>query len=161
MPSIKTTLPFLLVLAASPGASSAPTYDSSGNGLLSGAYNVRQIIPTGPISGVSSAAIQGTITFDGSGSYTFSGTNAYFDKSGVISQTITGSGTYVISASGEGYITAISPQVSPTDQIVGLVSHGIFIGSTTENSPQATNSEYYTDLFIAAPVGSPAATNAT
>ncbi len=156
MRSIKTTLPFLLALAASPRASSAPTYDSSGNGLLSGAYNVRQIIPTGSIvTNFSSAAIQGTITFDGSGSYTFSGTNAYFDGSGVISQTITGSGTYVISASGEGYITAISPQVSPTDQIVGLVSHGIFIGSTTENF------EFYTDLFIAAPVGSPAATNAT
>ena len=113
-----------------------------------GAYHVRQIM-------VSSAAIQGTITFDGSGSYTFSGTNVYSDGSGVISQTITGSGTYVISASGEGYITAISPQVSPTDQIVGLVSHGIFIGSTTENT------EDYNDLFIAAPLASPEATNST
>jgi uncharacterized protein (TIGR03437 family) len=164
MRSTKTTLLFLLALAAFPGASSAQTYDSSGNGLLNGTYYARQVIyaiqtseaPAGTVG--EALNVQGTMTFDGNGNYTISG--SYLDSSSgsVTPVTFTGSGTYVISASGEGYISAIDPEVDSTDQIVGLVSHGtpgIFIGSTTENA------EGYNDLFIAAPVGSTEATNAT
>jgi len=48
----------------------------------------------------------------------------------------------------------ISNPLSPTDIIYGLVSQqGIFVGSTTESG--------YNDLFVAAPLSSPMATNAT
>ena len=59
----------------------------------------------------------------------------------------------MVSASGEGYISAVNPDF-PSDQIIGLVSHGVFIGSSTENG------NGYNDMFIAAPIGS-VATNAT
>src|SRR5262249_45820662 len=60
-------------------------------------------------------------------------------------------GTYTISASGYGYI---SNPLSTGDSIFGLVSQqGIFVGSSTESG--------FNDIFIAAPLASPAPTNAT
>jgi uncharacterized protein (TIGR03437 family) len=167
MRSIKTAILFLLALAAFPWRSSAQSYDSSGNGLLKGTYYVRQVIyliqdSQAPAGSVGEAVnMQGTMTFDGNGNYSFSGT--YLDAEvGTVVTGVTNSGTYVISASGMGYISAVlgNIEVDSTDQIVGLVSHGIFIGSSTENA------EGYNDLFIAAPIGalgatSPVATNAT
>ena len=66
---------------------------------------------------------------------------------------LTSSGNYAISGSGEGYICSINTSFS-IDRIIGMVSHGIFIGSTT------VTGNGYNDLFIAAPVGTEA-TNAT
>jgi uncharacterized protein (TIGR03437 family) len=161
MRSIKTATLFLLALAAFPGASPAQSYDSSGNNLLNGTYYVRQVIyliqdSQAPAGSVGEAVnLQGTITFDGNGNYSFSG--SYLDASvGTVVTGVTNTGTYVISASGLGYISAVlgNIEVDSTDQIVGLVSHGIFIGSSTENA------EGYNDLFIAAPIGSTEATNA-
>jgi uncharacterized protein (TIGR03437 family) len=160
MRSIKTTLFSLLALSAFPWASSAQSYDSSGNGLLNGAYYLRQVIYFLPDEegNVDYTNIQGTITFNGSGSYTFSG--SFLDAEiGTVQTGITTAGTYVISASGEGYISAIysaiNTDAASTDLISGLVSpKGIFIGSSTENA------EGFNDLFIAAPVGS-GASNAT
>jgi uncharacterized protein (TIGR03437 family) len=156
----KTILSVSLLFSACAWQLSAQAnFDSSGDGLLNGTYYVRQVLYSIAESGeglADAANVQGTITFNGSGSYTFSG--SYLDVNASTfptPQTFTGSGTYVIAASGEGYITAISPGVYATDQIVGLVSHGIFIGSSTEN-PEA-----YNDLFIATPVASPVATNST
>lgn len=98
--------------------------------------------------------VQGEITFSGTGTYTFTGT--FLDSSTGSSTPVQvngETGTYVISASGEGYISGVNPDFS-SDQIIGLVSHGVFIGSSTENG------NGYNDLFIAAPIGS-VATNAT
>jgi len=128
--------------------------------MLNGAYYLRQVIYFLPDEegNVDYANIQGTITFDGNGNYTFSG--SFLDAEvGTVQTGITTAGTYVISASGEGYIgsiySAINTEATSTDLISGLVSpKGIFIGSSTENA------EGYNDLFIAAPVGS-VATNAT
>ena len=160
MRSITTTTLFLLALAAFPRASSAQVlYDSSGDNQLNGAYYLRQVFYINSSQVLQGAVgeainIQGTITFDGNGNYSFSGSLLDSANGTITPQTFTGSGTYVISASGMGYITAINPEVSATDQIVGLVSHGIFIGSTTQNTGG------YNDLLIAAPIGS-TATNAT
>jgi uncharacterized protein (TIGR03437 family) len=166
MRSIKTTLLFLLALAAFPWQSSAQSYDSSGDGMLSGTYYIRQVIyvvnncvnPQGTATGYT-INTYGNITFDGKGGYTFNG--SYFDPNVAASPTaFTGSGTYVISASGMGYITAFNPELTATDLIIGLVSpKGIFIGSSTQNT-QASETGY-NDLVIAAPVGSTPATNAT
>ncbi len=155
----KTIVPVLFLLIAGAGLSSAQaSFDSSGDGKLTGAYYFRQVLysisdQAGDLGEATS--IQGTITFNGGGSYTV--TNASYLDSGASSSTpvaFTGSGSYAISASGEGYITAVNPNFT-SDQIVGLVSqNGVFIGSTTETG------NGYNDLFIAAPVGS-TATNAT
>ena len=151
----KTTLFVVLLLAACALQSYAqPAFDSSGDGKLNGAYYFRQVFyfsQTGDAINV-----QGTITFNGSGSYTV--TNASLLDSATGSTTPVTfnntTGTYAIAASGEGFITAVNENF-PNDQIVGLVSQGgVFIGSSTETG------NLYNDLFIAAPVGS-TATNAT
>lgn len=155
----KTILLVLLLLGACAWQSSAQSFDSSGDGLLNGAYYCRQVLyfvtdQAGDIGDYMN--VQGTITFNGSGAYTFSG--SILDSAASTyptPQTFTGSGSYVISASGEGYMTAVNPDF-PNDQIVGLVSQGgVFIGSSTENV------NGYSDMFIAAPVGSTVSTNAT
>ncbi len=128
--------------------------------MLNGAYYIRQVLyviqtqqsPEGTVG--EAINMQGTITFDGKGNYSFSGSLLDSGSGSLTPQTgVATTGTYVISASGMGYITAINPEVSG-DLIVGLVSNGIFIGSSTQNSGG------YNDLTIAAPIGS-TATNAT
>lgn len=162
MRSITTTTLFLLAFAAFPGQSFAQFYDSSGDNMLNGAYYLRQVLyvpqtqqsPEGTVG--EAINIQGTITFDGNGNYSFSG-SLLDSNNGTITPTtgVTSSGTYVISASGMGYINAVNPELSGNgDLIIGLVSHGIFIGSSTDNGSG------YNDLMIAVPIGS-TATNAT
>ena len=126
--------------------------------MLNGAYYIRQVIyqvsqTDGSIS--DAASVYGNITFDGGGNWSFNGWSVDAAASSTTPQQFTSSGTYVISASGMGYITTIDPNLlNATDQIIGLVSHGIFIGSTTQNT------QGYNDMVVAAPVGS-TATNAT
>jgi uncharacterized protein (TIGR03437 family) len=163
----KTTTLRLLALAlpaltAFSGACHAQSYDSSGDGMLNGTYYTRQVIyvvqgqqsPQGTVG--QAVNTYGNVTFDGNGNYTFSGW--FLDSSSGSSTPVqfTSSGTYAISASGMGYLTEMNTQegFASTDFIVGMVSHGIFIGSTTDNT------EGFNDLMIAAPVGS-GATNAT
>ena len=154
----KTTLLVVLLLGACAWQASAqPAFDSSGDGQLNGAYYMRQVFyfvsdDAGDLG--EAMNVQGNITFNGAGGYTFTG--SLLDSASGSSTPVavnTATGTYVISASGEGYISAVNPDF-PSDQIIGLVSHGVFIGSSTENG------NGYNDLFIAAPIGS-VATNAT
>src|SRR3974390_1384751 len=141
-------------------SSAQPAFDSSGDGQLSGNYYMRWVYyhigdQAGDIS--ESINIQGDITFTpGSGTYSFTG--SVVDCTGTpcsAPQQLTTTGTYVIAASGEGYLSAIDPNLSG-DLIRGLVSaNRLFIGSPTENSAS------YNDLFIAAPIGSMPAANLT
>jgi len=157
----KITSSVVLFLAACAGQSSAqPAFDSSGDGQLNGNYYMRWVYyhigdQAGDIS--ESINIQGEITFTpGSGTYSFTG--SVVDCTGTpcpAPKQLTTTGTYVISASGEGYLSAIDPNLSG-DLIIGLVSQGgIFVGSSTENTTS------YSDLFIAAPISSTPASNAT
>src|SRR5271170_8076443 len=139
---ITATTLFLLALAAFPRPSFAQLlYDSSGDEMLNGAYYMREVfyVPQqsqAPIGTVGEAInIQGTITFDGNGNWSFSG-SLLDSGNGTITPTtgLTTTGTYAISASGMGYITAINAELSASDLIVGLVSHGIFMGSATGNT---------------------------
>jgi uncharacterized protein (TIGR03437 family) len=151
----KTTILVLLLGACAWQGFAQPTFDPSGDELLNGACYMRQVfyIVTGEGALADSINVQGIITFSGGGTYTFAGTvlDSAVNPNGAY--TFTTSGTYVIDGSGEGYITPIY-QTFPNDAIIGLVSHGVFIGSTA-----GTNGG--NDLFIAAPVGSTNATNAT
>jgi uncharacterized protein (TIGR03437 family) len=160
----------LLLMAAAAGPAAAQSWDTSGNGLLNGTYYFREVFYfwNGDAYGDIGQAVSayGNITFSGTGTYTLScqvadsnvgnGTclqwlQYYYGASA------TTSGTYSIAASGYGFI---SNPLSPTDTIYGLVSQplsssypGVFVGSSTESG--------FNDLFVAAPLASPVATNAT
>ncbi|HUK15988.1 MAG TPA: hypothetical protein VLW65_06215 [Bryobacteraceae bacterium] len=134
------------------GLANAQSWDSSGNGLLTGTYYFREVAYVlqdayGDFN--DNTAIFGNITFDGKGNYTMNGTA--LDAAQNYFGPYTAQGTYVIAASGYGYISSPLSGTTPIP-IYGLVSQqGIFVGSATET---------YFDLFIAAPVSSPAPTAA-
>jgi uncharacterized protein (TIGR03437 family) len=142
----------LILSAATVWRADAQTWDTSGNSMLKGTYYFREVAYVvgddyGDLS--EAAAVYNTISFDGNGNYTV---NAIVADSGANSlETLNTSGKYSIAASGYGFIQ--NPLITGA-YIYGLVSQqGIFIGSSTESG--------YNDLFVAAPVSSPAATNAS
>ncbi|HLX46301.1 MAG TPA: IPT/TIG domain-containing protein [Bryobacteraceae bacterium] len=160
---------FLIGAAASFATAQTASWDTSGNGMLSGTYYFRHVIwIVGDNSGNlgDAASLYGTIAFTpATGTYTI---NAQLFWNGGTSTTptnFTANGTYSISASGYGFMSnALANNVVAadfgvsglTEMVFGLVSRqGIFVGSSTEN-------QYgYNDLFIAAPVGTTQATAAT
>src|SRR5580704_4539146 len=119
-----------LMVAWTAAAQTTPTWDNSGNHLLNGTYYFRDATyqvgdSTGDLS--YAAALYGTISFDGNGNYTM---NAPFlvDSNNNDQAQPNVSGTYRISASGFGFLD------NPFgDSIYGLVSNGIFVGSSTES----------------------------
>ncbi len=155
----KTTLFVVLLLGACAWRSSAqPAFDSSGNGQLNGAYYMRQVLyfvsdDQGDLG--DAINIQGEITFDGNGNYSFTGT---FLDGGASdfphAAAVTSDGHLCHLRQRRGLHHESNATDFPNDQIIGLVSHGVFIGSSTENG------NGYNDMFIAAPIGS-VATNAT
>src|SRR5271170_7417064 len=136
MTKSRSALLFFLAAAACPVF--AQSFDNSGNHLLSGTYYFREVSYN--FNTQVSAVIYGNISFTGSGTYTTSATEG--DTGSGVLQAFNVSGTYSISASGYGFIM----NQLLNSPIYGLVSNGIFIGSSTESG--------YNDLFIAAPVGS-------
>jgi len=152
---MRTTLVLLIALAAAWPAA-AQSWDNSGNSMLKGTYYFREIYyllsdETGDVA--NSAVLYNTITFDGNGNYTGS-TTLVVASQGSAPETI--KGTYSIGASGYGFITEPLTALGLTATIWGGVSpNGVFIGSATASSSN------YNNLFIAAPVASPAASAAT
>ena len=133
----------------------AQTLDSSGDSMLNGTYYFRQVLYVSDEDGdfVDAASVYGNITFNGSGSYSMSGSVCDYNNGCTsTASALSTTGTYVIGANGFGYIT--SPYVTG-DLVYGLVSNGIFVASTTETT------NLYIDFFVAAPVGSTPAANAT
>ena len=144
----------LLVLGLAAQAQTTATWDTSGNGMLSGTYYFRQVIYVlrdqyGDLA--EAVSLYGNIKFDGNGGYTLTSGQWYAYDSSVGPQTGSTTGTYSISASGYGFIS--NPYTG--DSIYGLVSQqGIFAGSSTDNSYG------YNDFFVAAPLASPLPTAA-
>jgi uncharacterized protein (TIGR03437 family) len=146
---------WLALLWAATGWQAFAQWDTSGNGMLNGTYYFREVAyflsSTGTLS--EADALYGTIAFNGNGTYTL---NCTLYDSGYGQGTCTAfgvvtSGTYSIAASGYGFLSSPIPNGG---SVYGLVSQqGIFIGSSTESG--------FNDLFIAAPLASPAPTNAT
>jgi uncharacterized protein (TIGR03437 family) len=146
----------LLVLAvAVPGLTIGQTWDTEGNGQLSGEYNFRQVRytsdGTGDITG--EIAYFGSISFNGTGAYTLSGSNTVVSSIGPVG--IPSSGTYSVAGSGYGFLS--DPLVAGA-AVYFLVSNHILIGSSTESG--GSNGSFVNDLFIAAPA-TPAFTNAS
>jgi len=157
---MRTKFPIFVALFLGAYASQSfaqPAFDSSGDGKLNGTYYFRQVLYVPLEESYDFISIMGNINFDGNGNYTLSNATILDANSGSATpQALNATGTYSIAASGEGIIAAVNVDDFPNDKILGLVStNGVFIGSSTENTTG------YNDLFIAAPVGSSAATNAT
>lgn len=132
------------------------TPDNSQNGLLKGTYNFRHVAVQNVDANNDPSevtAVFGTITFDGAGNYTLSGT--LLDNTGAYTNgpfSVT-NGTYAIGSNGLGYISnpLYSSPPDAYDNIYGAVSQGVFVGSSTE----AYDEQYYlNDLFIAIPAAS-------
>jgi len=157
MPKIARLALFALLTAAAlvPAvADDAVAWDNSGNGLLNGTYNFREVMWRNK-SDLHRVAIYGTIVFDGSGGYRL--TSSVFDSnsgSGNI-QPFSASGAYRISASGMGFMD--DPlrlnAAFASGTIWGMVSQGVFVGSTTDDG--------INNLFIAALAPTAAPTNAS
>jgi uncharacterized protein (TIGR03437 family) len=148
----------LLLPFAAGWQAAAQTWDNSGNGLLKGNYYFRQVVwLVGDNAGDLSEAISlfGSINFDGNGAYTINGQVMDSNSQMGQPQNYTANGTYSIAASGYGFLSSTIPaaQGSPPDSVYGLVSNGIFVASSTENSYG------YNDLFIAAQLPSPTPVN--
>ncbi len=171
----------VLCCRLSPLAAQAPVPDNSGNHLLNGTYYFRQVIygistsvdSIGIAGDISEAvSIYGNISFDGNGNYVISGgtgggnvydsgvgsaipLSCYLANSNCTSGNPV-SGTYSISASGLGYLSTPLGSALGGDLVYGLVSAtGIFVGSSSETQSS------YADMFIAAPLTTPAPTNAS
>src|SRR5947209_8760786 len=146
-PCIVYSLPLSLLLgAALSPAQTTPAFDSSGNKLLNGVYYMREVVyligdQTGALS--RAVSLYGNISFDGAGNYTITSQPILDSNAGRVSS-LSITGTYSIAASGYGFM---SSPVSKGDFVYGLVSNGIFIGSSTESS--------FNDLLVAAPLASP------
>jgi uncharacterized protein (TIGR03437 family) len=163
---MRTVKTFLLVgLILSFGVTAwAQSWDNSGNGLLNGNYYVRHVIWAASDADADlgdGLSCYGELTFSPStGTYTF---NGQLLDAGVGMGAYSTSGTYTISASGYGFMDNIfnsylsSEYGASPETVFGLVSNGIFIGSSTEN----LSGLGFNDLAVMAPIGSPVATNAT
>jgi uncharacterized protein (TIGR03437 family) len=140
-----------LSAAAAPVLAAAPAWDTSGNGLLSGTYNFRQVLYISDGSGDISQMVAyfGTITFSGTGTYSLSNGNTLVNPAGGL--TIPLAGAYSAASSGFGFLS--NPLATGTS-VYFLIWNGILIGSSTESgSPSnGSNGSFVNDLFIAAPV---------
>ncbi len=132
----------ILLIAAAPLAF-PQSFDNTGNKLLKGGYYFREVAYTSNVD----VALYGSITFDGNGSYSISGTT--YDDQSFVTQAFSATGTYVISASGYGYLSSnqlLTTLGSSNPVTHGLVTNGVFVGSSTESG--------INDIFIAAPIAS-------
>jgi len=123
--------------------------------MLQGTYYYREVIwVLGDQSGDlgQAVALYGNLSFNGSGTFTMTAVTVADSSAGYLQQVpATTTGAYSISASGYGFIKI---PIYGGYTVWGLVSQqGIFVGSATEAG--------INNIFIAAPLASPAPTNAT
>jgi len=134
-----------------------PTWDTSGNGMLKGTYYFREAIyGVGDQYGDLGSAdvLYGSISFNGAGTYTGAAQlfDAQYAQEGYGPEPIPLSGTYSIAASGYGFVShpLAAQGLSGAYLYVTVGQPQILIGSGMGTG--------YNDLFIAAPLASPAPT---
>lgn len=125
-------------------AQTSPTFDTSGNSLLTGNYFVRQVI----LDNKTNAGLPGrarsytaTFVFDGAGNYTSTGQVSDNGLSSGAPQAFTFKGTYSVSSSGT---LRMQNALSTTDLVWGGVGKSAIVGSSTESN------EF--DLLVGVPV---------
>ncbi len=130
---------------------------AAADGLLNGSFRFRHLavqLVDQNYNPTDITAVYGTITFDGAGHYTLTGTSIDDSVANGAPQVLKVSGTYAIGSNGLGYL--INP-LYPTDVnalVYGAVAQGVFTGSSTESEGDQNE---LNDIFIAIPVGSPSA----
>lgn len=150
----------VVVAAFGLAVANGQTQDVSGNGLLKGNYQFRNVAVQkvdGNSNPTQVTATYGVIAFDGNGNYTVTGTQVDNTVSGGSPQPFTSSGTYAIGSNGAGYVSSPLYQGDSYDYEYGAVSQGVFAGSATEAEGEGY---VLNDIFIAIPVGT-APTNAS
>jgi uncharacterized protein (TIGR03437 family) len=123
----------LLLLLAPASAAFGQSFDTSGNGMLKGAYFVRELLYPGQSgSSVSTAvSVVGTITFDGNGGYAFNGKQSI--GGGATNAALSLNGTYQAAANGFANIQSIAdPSDSEYGGISGTIGPNAFTASATE-----------------------------
>jgi uncharacterized protein (TIGR03437 family) len=134
-------------------AAIAQTQDTSQNGLLKGSYRFRhvaiQLVDT-KFDPTDITASYGTITFDGAGNYTITGTSIDPSVSGGTPAVLNVSANYAIGSNGTGYITNPLFPSDPYAYIYGAVAQGVYTGSSTESQDDGST---INDIFVAIPVG--------
>jgi uncharacterized protein (TIGR03437 family) len=142
---------------------SGQTQDTSGNNLLNGKYEFRNVaIQAVDTNGnpTQVTATSGVITFDGNGHYTITGTLVDNTVSSGSPQALSTTGVYAIGSNGTGYVSSplySGASIDSYDYEYGAVSQGVFAGSATEAEGEGY---VLNDIFVAIPVG-PAPTNAS
>ena len=133
----------------------AQSFDTSGNATLKGDYFVRQVLVTN-LDQVTSAvgraiSLIGTMTFDGNGSYKFSG-QLMDTQAGSVKAYTVDNGFYALQSN--GLLQLENPIDSDDTEFgaVGAVGPAAIVASSTEGP--------YDDIFVAIPVAS-GASNAT
>jgi uncharacterized protein (TIGR03437 family) len=130
----------VLLLALPPARIQAQSFDTSGTSSVSGAYLFRYVNFFNDSSGnvTESCSLTGTITFDGKGKYTLSGTQL-FDSlgAGAGSCASLGGGTYGVQSNGMAQLD--NPLYAAT--LFGTFAQPVLTASSTEDD--------YMDLFIA------------
>jgi uncharacterized protein (TIGR03437 family) len=135
---------------------SGQTQDSSGDGLLKGNYQFRNVAVQavdGNGNPTETTATYGLIVFDGAGNYTITGTIVDNTVSNGAPQPFSTTGVYAIGANGAGYVSSplySGSSIDGFDFENGAVSQGVFAGSATEAGDEGY---VLNDIFIAVPVG--------
>jgi uncharacterized protein (TIGR03437 family) len=129
------------------GGSLAVSAQTLGNQSLKGNYYFRYVSMGANTSGALSdpRSLQGTLTFDGSGNYTFTGQQV---TGTAAAASTSGAGTYSVDPA--GFVTLTSP-IRNGDQVNARLSTEALIGSGTENTDNTF------DLLVAIPVPTVAA----
>lgn len=146
------------ILGLSASAQVGQNFDTSGNGMLKGAYNVRQVL-VGNLDQNTSAigravSIIGTMTFDGNGNYSFTGQSMDTQGSGGNPQSFSTSGVYLVAANGllqiqnpiDNYLAPGSSNPDFDFGAVGAAGPSAIVASSTEGP--------YDDIFVAIPASS-------
>src|SRR5215472_3047850 len=118
-----------MLLAVAGVPATAQTWDTSGNGQLSGSYYFREVAWQGQADATNdlnfAAAVYGTIVFDGQGHYTLQGAQEVDFNGGPSAYTVQ-PGTYSLAASGYGFLSSF---LTNNDTLNLLVSNGVIVGS--------------------------------
>jgi hypothetical protein len=155
MASNKLTLFFILISGVSAGIPApAQTFDTSGNGKLTGPYFVRQVVTTDLDANTNAIdraiSLTGVMTFDGHANYTFAG-QEFDTMAGSSAVAYDTSGSYSVESNG---MAQLSNPIDSTDIEYGAVT-GVgpqsIVASATEGS--------YNDLFVAIQAGTGASVN--
>jgi uncharacterized protein (TIGR03437 family) len=133
--------PLAVALLSGLTAPAFAQWDTTGDGLLVGNYNFREsvwVTDTSANNALLRVTVRyGAINFDGVGGYVVLGSEWNSDTNSTVPYNL--SNTYGISAGGYGFLNRSTDVLT---RVYGLVSNGIFIGSSTESGVN--------NIFIAA-----------